>query len=292
MSNTTASTPFRVLSLGAGVQSSVLALLFEHDPDALATAGYERPDVAIFADTGWEPDYVYEHLNWLEKQVTFEVRRVSAGNIRENLQQGRNPAGEGFVDIPLYVENPDGGDGILRRQCTTHYKIAPINRAVREMLGYEPRQRIPVGSVDMMMGISTDEILRAKPNRLRWITSRFPLIDVGMSRAACRSWFHDFYGDRELPRSACVICPFRGNGEWVELEKREPDSYQDAVRFDAWMRTPSGQAAFKYLDGNPYLHPSRTPLGDAVARVKESRVANPELDLFAEECERLLWRLT
>lgn len=64
----------RVLSLGAGVQSTTLALM--------ATKGeIEAPDCAIFADTGWEPKAVYRHLQWLEDVLPFPVHRVSAGDI-------------------------------------------------------------------------------------------------------------------------------------------------------------------------------------------------------------------
>lgn len=40
--------PLKILSLGAGVQSTTLLLLAERGE-------LERPDRAIFADTGWEP---------------------------------------------------------------------------------------------------------------------------------------------------------------------------------------------------------------------------------------------
>ena len=66
----------RVISLGAGVQSSVMALLA-----ARGEIG-PMPDAAIFADTQWEPAAVYEHLGWLESQLPFPVYRVTAGNIR------------------------------------------------------------------------------------------------------------------------------------------------------------------------------------------------------------------
>ncbi len=49
----------RVLSLGAGVQSTTLALMAAH-----GVVG-PMPDCAIFADTGWEPKAVYDHLAWL-----------------------------------------------------------------------------------------------------------------------------------------------------------------------------------------------------------------------------------
>ena len=52
-------TTYRALSLGAGVQSSVLALLLSQGARTLRDLGYPSPDIAIFADTGWEPGYVY-----------------------------------------------------------------------------------------------------------------------------------------------------------------------------------------------------------------------------------------
>lgn len=53
------STKLRILSLGAGVQSTTLALMAAHGEIG------PMPDAAIFADTGNEPDAVYDHLQWL-----------------------------------------------------------------------------------------------------------------------------------------------------------------------------------------------------------------------------------
>ena len=50
----------RLLSLGAGVQSTVLALM-------AAEGTLPGLDGAIFADTRWEPRRVYDHLDRLEK---------------------------------------------------------------------------------------------------------------------------------------------------------------------------------------------------------------------------------
>ena len=57
----------RILSLGAGVQSSTMALM------ANEGAFGHKPDYAIFADTGWEPRKVYDHLEWLKSQLDFTV---------------------------------------------------------------------------------------------------------------------------------------------------------------------------------------------------------------------------
>ena len=64
---------FKVLSLGAGTQSTVLALMAEQ-----WWGGLEKPDIAIFADTQWEPKQVYRHLDWLKKQLSYRVVRVTA----------------------------------------------------------------------------------------------------------------------------------------------------------------------------------------------------------------------
>ena len=39
--------------------------------------GMEKPDFAIFADTGWEPPAVYENVEWLKgKTVLPHTRRL------------------------------------------------------------------------------------------------------------------------------------------------------------------------------------------------------------------------
>jgi hypothetical protein len=68
----------RVLSLGAGVQSSTLLLL---------SCRGELPmlDAAIFADTQYEPPAVYDHLTWLEgiaRESEIPIYRVTKSNIR------------------------------------------------------------------------------------------------------------------------------------------------------------------------------------------------------------------
>ena len=72
----------RALSLGAGVQPTTLDLMAAHG------AVGPMPDCAIFADTGWEPRAVYEHLDWLMSPnvLPFSVFIVGLGNMRDNLR--------------------------------------------------------------------------------------------------------------------------------------------------------------------------------------------------------------
>ena len=278
---------YRALSLGAGVQSSVLALLLSRDFPPLQEQGYPKPDVAVFADTGWEPTYVYEHLDWLESQLDFPLVRVQAGDIRKNVRQAKTVSGHQFVDVPFYVVNPDGTKGVLWRQCTSHYKIQPIHRRVRRLAGGAPHKPFPSDvHVEMWLGISVDEITRMKPSREWWIHHRWPLIDIDFSRGDCHRWFAKEYPGRLLPRSACVICPYHSNQSWLEMKRSDPDSYSQAVRFDRWLRKSVDNPVRRIVEGRPYLHPSRQPLESVVSKMERS-VPQPQSadDQFNNECE-------
>lgn len=78
----------KVLSLGAGVQSSTVFLMS-------CRGVLPKVDCAIFADTQWEPKEVYEHLAWLEemgRQHGIPVHRVTAGNLRDDAIHWRRRA--------------------------------------------------------------------------------------------------------------------------------------------------------------------------------------------------------
>lgn len=268
--------PFRVLSLGAGVQSSCLALMAER-----GDYGIPKPDLAIFADTGWEPPSVYEHLAWLKAQLTYEVVTVSNGNIKENVLAGIMPDGSQFLGMPAFVVQPDGSKGILHRQCTTHYKTNPINSYLREILQIPRGRRASLDlQVEMWLGISADEAMRQKPGQEEWITKRYPLIELGFSRAQLLNWFKENYPDRYLPTSSCIGCPYHSDAVWKQLKESDPKSFEEAVFVDMALRTvPATKGAIK---GEAYLHRSRVPLSE----VDFSQATSYD-NLMIEECEGL-----
>lgn len=286
MATETSKVVYRALSLGAGVQSSVLALLLSRSDPRLAELGYPKPDAAIFADTGWEPRYVYNHLNWLEKQLDYPIIRVSSGDIKSNLKEGRTVSGHSFVDVPFFTVDQEGKKGMLRRQCTNHYKIMPIHRSIRVLAGGQRGRPFPKDShVEMWLGISVDEFARMKPNKEPWVENRWPLVDIGMTRRDCLEWFASEYPGRHLPRSACVICPYRSDQHWLELKRSEPASYNEAVKFDRWLRKTKTNPVRALLSGRPYLHAARRPLDSVIA---ERETQDPStINYFNEECEGL-----
>ena len=252
----------RVLSLGAGVQSTTLALLAAHGEVPM-------PDVAVFADTGAEPAPVYEHLQWLMSGnvLPFPVVIVSRGNIRTDLLAGVNSTGRRFVTVPFYGRTPGGEQMMARRQCTSEYKLKPIRAwVVAEALrrtGARPRP----GFCEMQIGISLDEVERMKPSRVRYIVNTHPLIDLRMRRWDCLRWL-ERHGYPQPPKSACTFCPFRRNEEWRWLRDRDPAGFEDACRVDEALRE-NGKAG-RFLS-DLYLHRTMRPLREADIRSDEER---------------------
>lgn len=250
----------KILSLGAGVQSTVLALLAQHGE-------LEKPDAAIFADTGWEPNGIYAHLDWLESVLDFPVYRVTAGNIRDDIIAGVKS--ERYATMPFFLSN--GGMG--RRQCTNEYKIQPIIKKVRELVGLKKSERAPKGLlVEQWIGISLDEIQRMKMAQQKWINHRWPLIELRMNRWDCIKWFNKYYPGRELVKSSCIACPYHSNDEYRNLR---PSEFADACDFDDAIRIARG------MNNQQFVHSDRIPLRE----VDLSTAADHGQLSFMDECD-------
>jgi hypothetical protein len=263
-----------VLSLGVGVQSTTLALMAAHGE-------LDDPiDVAIFADTGCEPRPVYEQLKWLTSgnvKLPFQVHVVSAGSLSQEIRDAVAGDAKSHGRPPLFVRNPDGSAGMIRRQCTGDYKIDPIRKKVRDLLGLVPRQHAPrYPVVEQVIGISLDEKQRAKDASERWIQNRWPLIEKGMTRWDCYAWL-ERHGYPIPPKSACTICPMRSNTEWRWLKDNDPVGWAEAVEIDNLVR--SGMKNLKAEE--VFLHRSLVPL----AEVDLSNLSDFHDDLFDDECQ-------
>ena len=63
----------------------------------------------------------------------------------------------------------------------------------------------------------------------------------------------------EVPRSACVICPFKCNLEWRHLRDTDSAGWARAIEVDEALRRP-GTVANRNLEQSMYLHRSCLPL--------------------------------
>ena len=244
-----------IISLGAGVQSSTMALMAAHGEIT------PMPDCAIFADTGAEPKIVYEHLAILKDKLPFPVHIVTAGDLEKEwlYNVGR------VASPPFYAE----GKGQLWRQCTTEYKVHPINDKINEFRNDD--------DVSVWVGISLDEAHRMKPNPRKWATNRWPLIEKKMSRWDCQAWLVK-HGYPKAPKSSCYFCPYHSAVTWRDMQINQPEEFARAVAFDKKLR----ESTRKKIRAKLYLHNSLQPLDKVDFRNAED---HGQIDMFGNECE-------
>lgn len=284
--------PLRVISLGAGVQSTAMLLL--------ALDGEIEADAAVFADTGWEPAAVYTHLEQVTALAAMRglpVYHVQSGNIRDTERQ------KAFYDAPYFLlsdcdrcggvgryrgdlvlhdpcEKCNGTGkthGMARRQCTHQLKLLPIRRKVRELMLERGIKGTPEGSVEQLIGISLDEYQRMRTSDVKFVVNRYPLIEREWTRHDCK-----LYLERQgvnAPRSACIGCPYHSGREWREMQRDRPEEFADAVAFE--LEIQHSEAG---LRGKPYLHASRVPLSEVDFSDAEDR---GQESMFDDECSGL-----
>lgn len=270
----------RILSLGAGVQSSTLALMIEKGQVPMV-------DAAIFADVKGEPKAVYEWLDYLQTQVTkYPIYVVTWRNLKQDILDAAQGNYKAFT-APFFTKNiQTGKKGMLRRQCTSDYKIKPVVRKIRELLGLEKNEKRKKGTkVDLLMGISKDEVSRMKKNPLKYINNVYPLVEMEMRRSDCLTWMEEHRYPKP-PRSACTFCPFHSTAEWRELKKNK-EEWAEVVAMDKAIRSQERfkekNAGSDSLKDELYLHRKCIPI-DEINFDEEDKQA----DLFygmENECE-------
>lgn len=266
----------RILSFGAGMQSSAILLM--------AIRGDFKLDHAIFADTGWESKDVYEYIDYISpmaKSAGIQFHHVSKGDLRRDILDRQVVGGTGrFASMPLFVKRASilPGGGQIPRQCSSEYKIEPIHARIREILELRPRQwwpRVPV--VEKFYGFSAEEqrrkerLLSNTAPKMKWAIHRFPLIKRNMTRLDCLAWIES-KGFRRPPTSSCIGCPYHSDAFWSEMKAERSEEFSDAVEFDLGIRK------LRDLHSDAFLHASRRPLSGVRFDVDRTP------DMFGEEC--------
>lgn len=245
----------RVISNGKGLQSVTMILL--------ASRGMigPMPDVALDAALADERSSSGENMRWLQSQnmgVPIPFASVYGGDIQGDLEQLVGGWIDRMSNPPFFVRNADGTRGILGRGCTRDYKLRPIWRKLREMLGYGPRAPMPREPiVEMWIGITCDEKHRMAPSVHPWIRNRYPLIEAGWYRHDCDDWVWNEYGVR-VKHSGCKHCSYTSDEQWLWMKIHQPADFAAAVAVDRLIcRGMPG------VEGECFLHDSLTPL-DAI----------------------------
>lgn len=257
-----------VLSLGGGVQSTVLAVM--------AGRGLiePMPVLAVMADTGAETTDTLDRVAWLRQALPYPVTVTGRADGRTVLDALADPHrradGSRFSSLPLRLPGAQG-----RRQCTREFKVEPVEQVLRrDVLGLRPRAWWPrQPAVELWLGITIDEIERARDSRRTAIKHRHPLIELGMSRSDCVAWWRDHapHGAPPLGKSGCTCCPYRTRADWLATP---PDVLAEIAGIEL-----AGNNAAMRDGGQPvgWLHPAARPLADAVAADRRAAASEPTL---------------
>lgn len=244
-----------VLSMGAGVQTCALALMS-------ARGDLPKLDAVIFSDTGDEKRATYRYLDYLEPILDAAgiplIRTARPGptlaELAISVAQGERPlAGAGLP--PFYLDNPRG---MAPKQCNADFKRDQVTREIRKLMA---ERGIPLESgrpiVEQWVGFTRDELERLSRHRKKYIHVRWPLIEMGMSKADVRRW----YELRQLPtppKSSCVYCPYQGDLQYIAMkENTADDDFERACNVDRLIRPYHSGAT-----GAAYVHRSCRPLAD------------------------------
>lgn len=245
-----------ILSYGGGRQTVAICVL-------IAQGKLPRPERIVCADTGREAsstwDYLDAHVRPLLATVGLTVD-IAPHDLATVDLYGFN----GDLLIPAYTR-----EGKLPTLCSTEWKRRPVRRWLRAN-GYGPDN-----PVSLWLGISVDEVGRAKPSDTNWLTHRFPLLfDVSLNKRECVALVRDA-GLPEPPRSSCWMCPHRADDEWLALSDADR---VNAIALDNDIR-------LKDKGDGVWLHRRRVPLGS----LDNADLSEPETDLplFGKnaECE-------
>ena len=253
----------KILSFGAGMQSTALALM------SCENAIHGKPvhpqvpiyDDVVFCDLGFEPP-------WVKDQMEFTKRACESAGIHFKIIDAplyqdfmKNFGERRTISIPWWTLRDDGRKSIMPRNCTIDYKVQLISKYVRwELLGYRKGQRLrpeDVKAHEMHMGFSYEEKHRCKESPNRMFVNRFPLVDMKLVRADNYAYIRDVWG-LETKASACSFCPYHKNYFFQHM-KNFPEDYQKLIEMDELLRDKNPKPP---MDSDLFISRSRKRLCD------------------------------
>ena len=234
--NPNAGTGLKILSCGAGMQSTALALMScENKVRNNSHPQVPIYDLIVFCDMGWEPPWVYEQVNFIKGAceacgIPFKVLETNLyGDYIEKFGKARVPS------IPFWSVDENGKKAKMRRHCTIDKKIIAIQKYVRyEILGYKFKERCrkcDKGAHEMHIGISSEEDHRIFESMNPMFETKFPLVEMGLTRADNYKYCLEVWG-LETKASACGYCPFHRNYFFMYLKENCPDCYNAVTELD------------------------------------------------------------
>lgn len=251
-----------VINFSGGVQSTALVHMVLRGEIELPIA---RENVVVLtADPGMEMTSSYETVREVQalcNAAGLRAYTVDGPDLYEDLT--RDPPADRLDNPPYFVTKAQGErPGRLRQKCTRHYKIRPMNRAVREELrsrGISMRGDNTRGIVEKWIGFPLDEVKRFSLPESEYERFKFPLADLRLNKSDVKAWL-----EREgLPvpgRSVCAACFANTPAFFCRMKDNDPEAWAKAVAVDKAIRKHPGMGA----NGRVYVSETLRPLEDLV----------------------------
>ena len=205
-----------VWSCGAGIQSTAIAVL-------ICNGVLPKPDYAFMADCGYESQKTLEFV-----RRVLQPKLANAGVVLNVVPTALYSTADlfdpsGHCVLPAFRLKEDGSISHLSTRCNGNWKRKVMVRWLREQ---------GVVKCENWIGISLDERHRARGTKTeKWISYRYPLIDLQFSRKACVDLIKS--AKWEMPiRTSCVICPQRTQFEWLRLKYECPEDFERACKIE------------------------------------------------------------
>ena len=192
----------KFISFSGGVESSTMCVLFGNKADA------------IFADTGFEHQEIYDRIdlveNWVQNfhRKDFKIHRI------------RNSKWKTMID---YIRYTKFFPSFQQRYCTRMFKIEPIDKWLEQ---YKD------DGAELMIGLNADEIELRTGNHgnKKFINYSYPLADNKLSRGACITILKKVGLYPEFPaymqRGGCIGCYYKSRKEYEAMALLKPAEFK------------------------------------------------------------------
>lgn len=274
----------KILSFGAGMQSTALALMscenaiFKTQKHPLVPIY----DAVIICDLGLEPPWVKTQMDFVERScrsagIFYKVLDTPLyQDFLENFGERRT------VSIPWWTLKDDGHKSKMPRNCTLDYKVNAITKYVRwELLGYRKGQRLKPDDIkahEMHMGFSLEESRRCHENPHKLFVNKFPLVDMGWERKDSYKYILEVWG-LDTKASACAFCPFHRNYFFQYVKQNHQETYDAILKVDHTLRDKNPKPP---MDSDLFISRSRKRIEDLTPEDCE------DAECF-EYCGKQLW---
>lgn len=212
------------ISFSGGVESTAMCVLFGNKANA------------IFADTGYEFDELYERIDKVEKAVReFHNNDFKIIKIKSEKEKS----------LPDYIKSSNYYPSYQQRFCTRIFKIEPIDNYLKQFKD---------DGAEIMIGLNSDEqdLRTGNHGNLSFVKYSYPLADNGINREMCEQILNAKGLHPNFPvymrRGGCIGCYYKGKHEIIAMYKLNRKAYDYVMGIEENIQDERGKDF--YVMGN------------------------------------------